>query len=41
MGIGQFAGDVKFEKLFTKGLCPNVDGMQNIQFSRLSGDWFL
>ena len=32
VGIGEFVGDVKFDKLFTKGLCPDIKGMDNIQF---------
>jgi hypothetical protein len=30
VGIGEFVGDVKFDKLFTKGLCPDIKGMENI-----------
>jgi hypothetical protein len=41
MGIGQFAGNVNFDKLFSAGACPTVAEMQNIDYARLSGDWFL
>jgi len=41
MGVGAFAGDAQFDKLFSKGACPDVKGMDNIEFLKLSGDWFL
>ena len=41
MGVGAFAGDAQFDKLFSKGACPDVKGMENVEFTRLSGDWFL
>ena len=41
MGIGQFAGNVNFNNLFSAGPCPTVAEMKNIDFTKLSGDWFL
>ena len=41
MGIGAFAGDIKFDKLFSKGSCPDIKGMERVEYKRLSGDWFL
>lgn len=41
MGIGSFAGDVNFDNLFSRGLCPQVNAKKNIEFQRLTGDWFL
>ncbi len=32
MGIGEFAGNAKFDKLFSPGLCPDVKGMENIDY---------
>lgn len=31
-----------FTKLFEKGFCPeNIEGMKDIEYAKLSGDWFL
>ena len=32
---------MNFEALFSPGLCPEVNGMEEIDYTRLSGDWFL
>ena len=41
MGVGSSVGDVQFEKLFTKGLCPDIKAMEKVEYERLTGDWFL
>lgn len=36
------AGELDFSKMFSPGLCPeNIKGMEGIEYSKLSGDWFL
>ena len=40
MKESEFAFD--FNKLFERGFCPEgVEGMKNLEYARLSGDWFL
>ncbi len=32
---------IDYSKLFEKGPCPKVEGMKNIKYQDLSGDWYL
>ena len=45
MKLGQSSetsGAFDFSKVLQPGLCPeNIKGMENIDYSRLTGDWFL
>ena len=41
MGVAKFEAHADFEKLFAKGACPDIKNMENIQFKRLAGDWYL
>ena len=34
-------GTADFSRLFNKGPCPTIKGMETIDYKRLSGDWFL
>ena len=44
-GHGQMEGEeeeLDWSKLFSPGMCPEgVEGMKDLDFSKLSGDWFL
>jgi hypothetical protein len=33
--------NIDYSKLFEKGPCPKVEGMKNIEYQKLSGEWFL
>lgn len=40
MGTGNF-DNLDFTKLFQKGACPDIKGMKDINYKRISGDWYL
>ena len=41
MGVAKFEAQSDFEKLFTKGACPDIKNMEDIKFKKLAGSWYL
>jgi hypothetical protein len=41
MGGSELIGQADFSRLFESGACPDVQGMPNIDYARLSGEWYL